>query len=553
MVLTAILFFVRLGARALWSSEFRWAEIAREMLLTHNYFWPTINGHVYYDKPLGSYWLVVMCAPFTGGLNEAAARLPCAIAGVAAVVILMLLVRRLYDDSRAAVLAGFILATSFSFVFFSRHASADVETITGELAALFLFHRNQDRGGGLWVVGLWLVMAATSLTKGLLGFALPILVIGAYSLLRDGWGALLRRLSRGTLAERFGFLVERNRWFFNLYTIAGVAVAVAVYAAPFEMSSRMMGSEKGLRMVFRENVVRFFEPFDHRGPIYLYVYVIFALMAPWSALLPAALVEAHHLRRIEAEPARADRFALVYFWATFIFFTLSGSRRSYYILPILPAAAILVARTLAYPGELRSTIARRLLTVGYAIVAFAAVAGIILLIPAWAILPSPYDTLPDLPAKSAFIVFWIVSVVAVIYAIRKFSAYRVAISMGVIAYLVMTYIYIFAMPAAEAYRGEKPFGYAVLNKIGGSTSHLVLFKTEGPLFYFNPPQPLPEFDDKQDLKDAIVKGDAKWMIVRRRDMPKLDTPTTVELSEASYPWENDYNYRNKVVLVRLGN
>jgi hypothetical protein len=276
-------------------------------------------------------------------------------------------------------------------------------------------------------------------------------------------------------------------------------------------------------------------------------------MAPWSALLPAAMVETHSLRRAGAEPAHADRFALVYFWATFIFFTLSGSRRSYYILPILPAAAMLVARTLAYPGELRSMIARRLLTLGYAIVAFAAIGGIVLLIPAWAILPSPYDALPDLPAKPAFIVLWILSVAAVIYTIRKFSAYRVAISMAAIAYLVMTYIYIFAMPAAEAYRGEKPFGYAVLNRIGGATDHLVLFKTEGPLFYLNPPKPLPEFDKKQDLQDSIAKGDAKWMIVRRRDMPKLDTPTTVELSEQSYPWENDYNFRNKVVLVRIGN
>src|SRR5260370_11127436 len=247
-----------------------------------------------------------MCAPFTGGLNEAAARLPCAIAGLAAVVILMLLVRRLYDDSRTAVLAGFVLATSFSFVFFSRHASADVETISGELGALLLFHRNHDRGGGLWVVGLWLIMAATSLTKGLLGFALPLLVIGAYSLLRDGWGELWRGLSRGSFAERFRFLVERNRWFFNYYAIVGVAVAVMVYAAPFEISSRMMGSEKGLRMVFRENVVRFFEPFDHRGPIYLYAYVIFALMAPWSALLPAALVEPHPLRRIDTQPPPAS-------------------------------------------------------------------------------------------------------------------------------------------------------------------------------------------------------------------------------------------------------
>jgi 4-amino-4-deoxy-L-arabinose transferase-like glycosyltransferase len=552
LILAAILFFARLGARALWSSEFRWAEIAREMLVTHNYFWPTINGHVYYDKPLGSYWLVIFSTPFTGGLNEAATRLPSAIAGLLAVVLLMLLTRRLYD-ARTAILSGVILATSFSFVFFSRDASADVETITGELAALLLFSYNEERGGGMWIVGLWLIMAATSLTKGLLGFALPLLVIGAYSCLRDGWPQFFQEILRGSVTDRVRKLIERNRWFFNWYTVAGIAVGGFVYYLPFEISARMMGTQKGLAMVYRENVVRFFHPFDHRGPIYLYVYVIFGLMAPWSALLPAALVETHTLRRAEAEPTRADRFALVYFWATFIFFTLSGSRRSYYILPILPAAAMLVARTLVYPGKLRSMIARRLLTLGYAIVAFAAVAGLVLLIPAWAILPSPYDALPDLPAKPAFIVFWIVSVVAIIYTIRKFSTYRVAISMAAIAYLVMTYIYIFAMPAAETYRGEKPFGYAVLNKIGGATDHLVLFKTEGPLFYLNPPNPLPEFDKKQDLQDAIAKGDAKWMIVRRRDMPKLDTPTAVELSEASYPWENEYNFRNKVVLVRLGN
>jgi 4-amino-4-deoxy-L-arabinose transferase-like glycosyltransferase len=552
LILAAILFFARLGARALWSSEFRWAEIAREMIVTHNYFWPTINGHVYYDKPLGSYWLVIFSTLFTGGLNEAATRLPSAIAGLLAVALLMLLTRRLYD-ARTGILSGVILATSFSFVFFSRDASADVETIAGELAAVLLFNHNEQRGGGLWVVGLWLIMAATSLTKGLLGFALPLLMIGAYSCLRDGWSQLFQEIARGSMADRIRKLVERNRWFFNWYTVIGAALGGLVYYIPFEVSARMMGTQKGLAMVYRENVVRFFHPFDHRGPIYLYIYVIFGLMAPWSALLPAAMVETHTLRRANAEPARSDRFALIYFWATFIFFTLSGSRRSYYILPILPAAAMLVARTLAYPGELRSTFAHRLLTIGYAIVAFAAVAGIVLLVPAWAILPSPYDALPDLPAKSAFIVFWIASVAAVTYAIRGFSPYRVAISMGAIAYLVMAYIYIVAMPAAEAYRGEKPFGYAVLNKIGGSTDHLVLFKTEGPLFYLNPPKPLPEFDEKQDLQESIAKGDAKWMIVRRRDMPKLDTPTTIELSEASYPWETDYNFRNKVVLVRLGN
>src|SRR5579863_3417659 len=112
LILAAIPFFARLGARALWSSEFRWAEIAREMVVTGNYFWPTIDGRVYYDKPLGSYWLVLLTTPFTGGVTETASRIPCAVAGLFAVALLMLLTKRLYS-SRTGVLAGFILATSF--------------------------------------------------------------------------------------------------------------------------------------------------------------------------------------------------------------------------------------------------------------------------------------------------------------------------------------------------------------------------------------------------------------------------------------------------------
>src|SRR3984893_18819473 len=97
LMLAAVLFCARLGARALWASEFRWAEIAREMIVTHNYFWPTINGRVYYDKPLGSYWLVVASTWLTGAMNETAARIPCALAGVLAVALMVVIVRRLYD------------------------------------------------------------------------------------------------------------------------------------------------------------------------------------------------------------------------------------------------------------------------------------------------------------------------------------------------------------------------------------------------------------------------------------------------------------------------
>jgi 4-amino-4-deoxy-L-arabinose transferase-like glycosyltransferase len=548
--LAAFLFFARLGARALWSSEFRWAEIAREMLHSGDYFWPTINGHVYYDKPLGSYWLVVASSWVMGGLNETAARLPCAIAGLLAVAFLMLLARRLYDLP-TGVISGLILATSFSFVFFSRTASADVETITGELAAILLFLRNERRPDGWWVLGLWVIMALTSLTKGLLGFVLPLMVIGLYATLSDGWAALRRHLHGRSIVQRARWLIERNRWLFTWRSAIAIAIGLAIYLAPFRMSTDVTGSEQGLRMVFRENIIRFFHPFDHRGPIYLYVYVTFALMAPWSMLLPAALVQVHHRRRTDADYARSDRFALVFFWSTFIFFTLSGSRRSYYILPILPAGALLVARLLHGRWEELCSWARGLLTAGYALFGAVVVLGAVVLVPPAWIFRGKLALLPDAPDRAVFAVMWVAALAAFVYALRNFSLRRATIAMAVAAYVTMVYIFIFAMPAADAYRGEKPFAYTVLKMVGHNTSELGLYKTVGPLFYLDPPKPLPEFKHSKDLAKAVKRGTVKWVIVRRRDLPSAGMQAKILAAEASFPWEGFHQTRNKVVLVKL--
>jgi 4-amino-4-deoxy-L-arabinose transferase-like glycosyltransferase len=178
--LSAVLFFANLGARSLWSEEVRWAQIPREMQRSGDFFRPTFNGRVYYDKPLGSYWLVLAASAFTGRIDELTARLPSAVSAFAAVVFVMLIARRLYNR-RVAVLSGAILATSFGFTNFARTASADAETVAGVLAALWLFVRSDGRAGR-WVYAFWLVMAVTSLTKGLLGFVLPLLIAGVYSL-----------------------------------------------------------------------------------------------------------------------------------------------------------------------------------------------------------------------------------------------------------------------------------------------------------------------------------------------------------------------------------
>ena len=546
LVLTAVLYFARLGARALWASEFRWGEIAREMLLTHHYFWPTINGRVYFDKPLGSYWLVVASTWFTGHMNEAAARIPSAAAGLVAVALIILLGRRLYD-LRTGVIAGFILATSFSFAFWARTASADVETVAGELAALLIFVNNQDQPGR-WVIWMWLVMALTSLMKGLLGFVLPLLVIGAYSCLADGWPELVANLLHGSIRSRLDWLIERNRWFFNHRTIIAVILAGGIYFLPFAISYANSGSTNGMYMVYRENVERYFAPFDHRGPIYLYVFVIFELMAPWSVFLPAALVQTHTGRPAPSS-TRSDRFVTTFFWTIFIFFTLSGSRRSYYLLPILPAAAILVAR-IFLEKQLRE--ASRLLTkIGFGIVVSALILALALLLPPHLVLPHPYSLLPGLPHPAVFIVCWVIAIVAAVYTCLRYHPRTVLISMCIGAYLLLGYLFIFALPTGDRWRGERHFAEATRDLIDGHQNELASFKTEPPVFYLGYTQVVPEYDTLADLNTAVRSGRTKWIIVRQRDVTTLDFPAERLNEEPGYPWDSPAHRNNLLILMEV--
>ncbi len=549
----AVLFLARLGARALWASEGRWAEIVREMLLSSNYFWPTINGKLYYDKPLLSYWFIVAATPLTGGISETAARLPSALFALAGVALVIVMARRLYDRTTAAW-AGFVLATSFSYVFFARHASADIETTTGVLAALTLFVCNREHRSGWWVIWLWQIMAVTSLTKGLMGFALPLFVMGWYSLLEEGTAAAYARIAQGSWRARLNWFRARLEWFFNLKTPIAISAALAVYYLPFAISQNRTHSDAGLYLVFRENVVRFFKPFDHRDPIYIYLYVIFALMAPWSIFLPAALIEVHRRARKTAASALAgaDLFTLTYFWGTMAFFTLSRSRRSYYLLPLLPAAALLVARLLSARDDLWAP-ARRLMNLGYCLLVVAAVVmGTAFLLPAW-MRPGSLRLLPPSPARLIFALLWLISLAGAAYALRRNSVRHIAISTGVIAYLALFFLFVVAMPQAERYRYESSFAGAVRSRIDGDTGRLALYRIWGPglIYYLSMPVPVASFGTPDELAGFAESKGGAWVITREQDAQNIKLQRELVAAEPVMPWQSPSERRGRYVLLRI--
>ena len=67
--------FLFLGHNALWASEERWAEVAREMLLSGDWLHPSLNWVIYFDKPQLSYWLILPFAVLLGGMDELVVRI----------------------------------------------------------------------------------------------------------------------------------------------------------------------------------------------------------------------------------------------------------------------------------------------------------------------------------------------------------------------------------------------------------------------------------------------------------------------------------------------
>lgn len=319
LVTTALLLLLGLGARELWGPETRWATIALQMLQSGDYLDPYLKGTPYYDKPLLSYWLITATAGVLGRLDHWALRLPAVIAAWSSVWLLYLIGERLFRKG-TGLIAGWMLATTFYFLFWARVATADILTVCGVLAAVWWYWRVPDDTRLSRYCVFFLLLALTSLFKGLIGFILPGLLLLPHLLGEQRW--------------------KRH---FNLRLCAALLPAAAMYMLPF-MLSHLYGAptygESGLGLVLRENVVRFFQPFDNVGPIYTYLIYLPVYTLPWAPFwMIGAWVAVRHWRQIEPEA----RWLVAGLGLLFLFFTASGSRRSYYVLPLVPFAQLLAA------------------------------------------------------------------------------------------------------------------------------------------------------------------------------------------------------------------
>src|SRR5438477_9692462 len=107
----ALLCLPNLGSPSLWDiDEGNNAEAAREMLVSGDWIVPTFNYQLRVDKPALLYWCQI-AAYRLFGVNEFAARLPSALAALAAILLTYELGRRMFGAA-AGLLAGLVLASA---------------------------------------------------------------------------------------------------------------------------------------------------------------------------------------------------------------------------------------------------------------------------------------------------------------------------------------------------------------------------------------------------------------------------------------------------------
>src|SRR5260370_767412 len=149
----------------------------RQMVETHQWLLPTNDGIPRLQKPPLLYWLIIVSFKLFG-INEAAARLPVALAVVASVALIFLIGEKLTDYWRGFI-AGLIYLSFCGTFLLARIVMPEPFVSAFIAGAIFCavcgYQRRQHRRA--WFAGFWIFSAFACLTKGLLGILYPAAIL----------------------------------------------------------------------------------------------------------------------------------------------------------------------------------------------------------------------------------------------------------------------------------------------------------------------------------------------------------------------------------------
>lgn len=309
--------------------ETRYVAVAWEMWLSGDYLVPTKNFDLYTHKPPLLFWLINVVWLFTG-VSEIAARLVGPAFALLGVVLTGRLARRLWpDDPEVGARAVIALTGTLVFTLAGGLTMFDAMLSATVLAGVLALLQAARSGLWRWWAAVGAAIALGTLAKGpvILMHLLPVMLfspIWARGMAPLSW----RRMVLGT----------------------GLAIATALglvglWLVPAIISG---GEEYRTAVLWTQSAGRVTQSFSHARPWWFFLALLPLLLFPWL-FMPALWRAA---RRIPTDPGL--KLAAIWAGAGFVLFSLISGKQIHYLIPELPAIALIVAR-LAGAATIRVT------------------------------------------------------------------------------------------------------------------------------------------------------------------------------------------------------
>ena len=589
-IICSVAFLLHLGSIGLVDeTEPLFVEASRQMTVTGDWITPYFNGETRFDKPPLIYWLIALGFQ-TFGVNEWTARFPSALSAIALVILGFYTLRRFgyprpgvvpprQDPSPSTIhpsthppspapnsdltptdpplhsqplsaqtdifaadyasslpsssvnstnlslwlsawIGAMIMALTPEIIGWARMGVSDM-LLTGcigcSLFCFFMAYAQPDypKRQTAWYMAFYILLGLAVLAKGPVGVVLPGLVVLAFL-------AIVGRLRQVLLRE--------------MHLIWGLLIFFAI-AVPWYILVIQANGQAYIDSFFGyHNFQRFTSVVNgHDAPIYFYVLVVLLGFAPWSMYVPLAIARLRFWRwrewRQQPRQAQLSLFALVWFAVIFGFFTVATTKLPSYVLPLMPAAAILVgllwSDVLTRPrqpqkGLVISAVFNLLLFVAFAIVG--------LLSPNWMTGDASMPNIGQAVRDSQIMVWsaglWGVTAIAGLLLLlrRQVRWLWLVNSIGVMAFIVFI-----AMPAfflvdeqrqlplrqisetiVEIHRPQEPIVMLGFKKPS------VVFYTQKPVKYFYPPEEAGQYARRMlrrpDTNSVLIVGEQAKMI-----------------------------------------
>jgi 4-amino-4-deoxy-L-arabinose transferase-like glycosyltransferase len=463
---------------------------AREMIDNNDWVMPTCNGELRLQKTPLSYWFVAGLSKITGQVDELTARLPSAILAFLSAAAILYFVNS-WLGLRIAVISTLVWATSFSYIKYSHTARPEMSLAFFIMLCFLTFYsavtETSRKKQIVYMLVFWASFGVAMLAKGPAPLPLVSVPLFAYIVISRQWKIIPK-----------------------LLPIVGTIIFLAIVLPwPLAIAHRVNWD----LVVWKENFFdRFFGKFDSgEYPFYFYLPLIFSFASPWFSFVPSALLSPFY--KVWDKKRKVMLFLWLWFVADLVFMSMAGGKRKHYILPVMPAMAILIGIVME-----DMIFDRRAFTQKFA-KNFLIYNALFVVIAAIGAAYYAVVTKPEFAAELLILVAVALTVTigTVLFFVRGKTVAATAVMLG--GYCVLTVCFLYLSAPFDKNNYTRTFAFDILNKVP-SADNLVGYNyvAKRVVHYYG--KPIPVLAEKDAVYEHYERGD--WVLATDGELEQLE-------------------------------